>query len=134
MTFGERLKEFMGYKRMNIRAFETKCGLNNGTVYRVIKNNTSLNGDSIAAIGNTWLDLDLNWLLIGIGKMLKIDPIEDVIDLEKNSTGTNLNRFGIEAQLSRADRQIELQQEMIVILKDIIKDQKTAVKVTAPNK
>ncbi len=134
MTFGERLKEFIEHKRMNISSFENECGLKNGTAYRVIKNNTSLNGDSIAAIGNAFLDLDLNWLLIGIGKMLKIDPIKDIIALEKNTDKTKTDKFGIEAQLSRADRQIELQQEMIVILKDIIKDQKKSAQVTEPNK
>ena len=63
MSFGERIKQYITYKGISVRSFEIKSGLKNGAVYRVIKNNTSLNGESIAAIGRHWKDLNLNWLI-----------------------------------------------------------------------
>lgn len=118
MSFGARLKQYIDHKNLSIRSFELKSSLKNGTVYRVIKNNTSLNGESIAAIGKYWEDLNLNWLIVGKGEMLKSDSTNHQMkyDRERDSS--------IEAQLNRADEHIVLQKEMIIILKEIIKDQK----------
>ncbi len=126
MSFGERLKEFIDFKRMNIRSFEIKSTLKNGTIYRVVKNNTSLNGDSITAIGKKWSDLNLNWLLLGEGEMLKTGYTKNKLDKESKSTGySNDKRWDKDAQLDRALDQIELQNEMINLLKHIIEKQKT---------
>ena len=115
MSFGDRLKQYIDYKRTNIRAFELKSGLKNGTVYKVVKNNTSLNGDSIEAIGKAWNDIDLNWLILGEGNMLKT---------EASSDDNGKNDLGYKAQLTRADSQIELQNDMINLLKKIIQNHK----------
>jgi len=132
MTFGERLKEFIEYKRMNIRTFEMKSGLNNGTVYRVLKNGTSLNGDSIAIIGNRWEELNLNWLMVGRGKMLVDETTTDEKDInelpEIFDSIIKENKSGMQAQLHRADKQIELQNDMITLLKGIIEEQKKTAK------
>jgi len=98
MTFGERIKLYIKFKGISVRAFEMQSNLKNGAIYRVIKNSTSLNGDSIAAIGMVWKDLDLNWLMTGEGEML-LEP-----------------------------ETIELQKEIIANLRKVIEKQKKAAK------
>lgn len=121
MSFGERLKEYIEYKRTNVRSFEIKSGLKNGSIYRVVKNNSSLNGDSIASIGKAWNDLNLNWLILGEEEMLKLTNDDTDRSITQNFENKQNN---FEAQLHRADMQIELQNDMISLLKEMIEDQK----------
>lgn len=129
MSFGKRIKQYIDYKGLSVRSFEIKSTLKNGAIYRVIKNNTSLNGESIAALGNKWEDLNLNWLMKGEGEMLVAPSIvkEPNNAYSKNSADANEINWYKEA-LKRADDQIELQKEMIETLKIIIEKQKKAAK------
>jgi len=128
MSFGERLKKYIEFKRTNIRAFEVYSGLKNGTVYRVIKNNTTLNGESISSIAENWKDLNLNWLMTGVGEMLlNISGDAQKQDGENiKPSASKDEKWDKDALLHRADNQIQLQQEMILLLKDIIERQKKA--------
>lgn len=129
MSFGKRIKQYIDYKGLSVRSFEIKSTLKNGAIYRVIKNNTSLNGESIAALGNKWGDLNLNWLMKGEGEMLVAPSIvkEPNNEYRKGSTGSSEINWYKDA-LKRADDQIELQKEMIGTLKIIIEKQKKAAK------
>ncbi len=129
MSFGKRIKQYIDYKRLNIRSFEIKSTLKNGAIYRVVKNNTSLNGESIAALGKKWEDLNLNWLMNGVGEMLLESSLvkEPSNDYNKEQKVFNEINWYKDA-LKRADDQIELQKEMIGTLKLIIEKQKKAAK------
>ena len=125
MSFGERIKQYITYKGLSVRSFEIKSGLKNGAVYRVIKNNTSLNGESIAAIGRHWKDLNLNWLMIEEGEMLIGSSAinEPANEYNKHLKTSNELKWFKDA-LQRADSLIEQQQDLIDALKQIIESQK----------
>ena len=127
MSFGERIKQFIDYKGLSVRSFEIQCGLKNGAIYRVVKNNTSLNGDSIAALGKKWTDLNLNWLMNGAGEMLLESSIANEPGKEylKEPKTTNEIKWYKDA-LQRADDHIKLQKDMIETLNSIIESQKKA--------
>lgn len=116
MSFGNRIKQYIEYKGLNIRSFEKASNLKNGAIHRVIKNNTSLNGESIALIGKQWKELDLNWLITGDGQMLircMDDHPVDLVQPERRG-------YTCEDVLFRAEQQIRLQNELIKTLKDYI--------------
>lgn len=126
MSFGKRIKQYIDYKGLSVRSFEIKSTLKNGAIYRVIKNDTSLNGESIAALGNKWEDLNLNWLMKGDGEMLVgSSVVKEPEDQYKKDTN-EINWY--KDALKRADEQIELQKDMIETLKLIIEKQKAAAK------
>ena len=125
MSFGERIKQYIDYKRLSIRSFEIQSTLKNGAISRVVKNNTSLNGDSIATLGKKWEDLNLNWLMKGAGEMLIHSSVIQEPDQEYQSHKIPDNEIKwYKDALRRADAQIELQKEMIETLKGIIDKQK----------
>jgi hypothetical protein len=131
MSFGERIKQYIDYKQVSIRAFEIESSLKNGAVSRVVKNNTSLNGESIASIGRKWEDLNLNWLLTGEGTMLN-DALsfgEPENPYQKDPKIDNQLDWYQDA-LKRADSHIALQNELIAALKKIIKTQEKATNDT----
>ncbi|MEM9547835.1 MAG: hypothetical protein AAGA77_17765, partial [Bacteroidota bacterium] len=129
-SFGKRIKQYIDYKGLNIRSFELKSTLKNGAIHRVVKNDTSLNGESITALGETWEDLNLNWLMTGTGEMLMdpppivADPPHDYKKVRKLTEELKWHKDS----LIRADEHIALQKEMIEALKLIIEHQKTAAK------
>ena len=127
MSFGKRIKQYLDYKGLNIRSFEIKSNLKNGAIYRVVKNNTSLNGESIAALGNTWKDLNLNWLMTGVGEMLLDSAPDPGLEHTKEIPESKEATWYKDA-LMRADEQIKLQKEMIETLKLIIDRQNKAAK------
>ena len=129
MTFGQRIKKYIDYKGVSVRSFEMKSSLKNGAIYRVIKNGTSLNGDSIASVGKEWKDLNLNWLMKGEGEMLMDKPTVH----EPSSTYSPIKSSDdqiswCEDALKRADEHIALQKDLIETLKQIIAKQKKAAK------
>ena len=127
MSFGERIKQFIDYKGLSVRSFEIQSNLKNGAIYRVVKNNTSLNGDSIASLGKKWTDLNLNWLMNGVGEMLLEPSIvsEPGKEYIKESKSTNEIKWYMDA-LQRADDHIKLQKDMIETLNSIIETQRKA--------
>ena len=129
MSFGERIKQYITHTSISVRSFEIKSGLKNGAVYRVIKNNTSLNGESIAAIGRYWKNLNLNWLMIGEGEMLMDSLIinEPPNEYNKHLKITNELKWYKDA-LQRADSLAKQQQDLIDALNQIIESQKRAAK------
>lgn len=66
-----RLKQYIDYQGNSVRQFETDCGLNNGTLARMIRNNTTLTSDNLTKVLESNPDLDADWLLTGVGEMLK---------------------------------------------------------------
>ncbi|MDF1696873.1 MAG: hypothetical protein P1U56_13610 [Saprospiraceae bacterium] len=125
MSFGERIKQYIDYKGLSIRSFEIQSTLKNGAISRVVKNNTSLNGDSIATLGKKWEDLNLNWLMKGAGEMLVHSSVIQEPDQKYLSHKIPDNEVKwYKDALRRADAQIELQKEMIETLKGIIDKQK----------
>lgn len=69
----DRLKQFIDYKEVSIRAFEIHCGFSNGSIHTQVKNNKAITSDRLEIILNTFGELDANWLLAGTANMLKAD-------------------------------------------------------------
>lgn len=69
-TVKERLKEFIEYKGISIRSFESTCGLSYGYVGNMRQ---SIQPDKVTKIAHCFPDLNTGWLLSGEGEMLKTD-------------------------------------------------------------
>ncbi len=67
-TVSERLKSFVAYKGMSIRAFERSCNLSNGYVNGI---ETTIMPHKLSSIRLQYPELNTEWLLYGEGDMLK---------------------------------------------------------------
>ncbi len=63
----DRLYKFLEFKKLRASAFERKCGLSNGFCSKISENITE---GSLLLIGNSFPDLNLDWLKTGEGEML----------------------------------------------------------------
>lgn len=67
-TVKERLKSFIEYKQMSVRAFESACGLSYGFVGNM---RNSMQPDKIMKIVHCFPELNPGWVMTGEGEMLR---------------------------------------------------------------
>lgn len=71
--FATRLKEYIEYQRLSVRAFEQECLISQGTLSRAITKGKTVNSDQLERIAKRWPDLNTDWLLTGDGEMLRTE-------------------------------------------------------------
>ena len=69
-TVKERLICFINYLGISVRKFELECGLKNSYVNNIRK---TITDDKLKLISDRYSELNLSWLILGQGKMLKED-------------------------------------------------------------
>lgn len=73
MTVKERISEFIKFKNISNRGFESRCGLSNGYL-RQLRNSPTV--DKIEIIISAFPELNKEWLMTGEGEMLKSSATE----------------------------------------------------------
>lgn len=67
----ERLNEYIAFKGYSMKAFEESVGMSNGALGTTIKNGQGIRSDKLENILTVHKDLSAEWLLRGIGSMIK---------------------------------------------------------------
>jgi hypothetical protein len=80
----ERIALFIHFKKITPHAFEQKIDLSNGYFSKQLKHLGSVGSDILIRIHHAYSDLDILWVLLGEGQMLKqaeqeSQQIDDVI-------------------------------------------------------
>lgn len=65
-----RIKEFIDFKGISFSEFEISLGVSRGLFSRALKNGTSVGSDKIEKIHSIYPELNIGWLMTGIGSML----------------------------------------------------------------
>lgn len=88
----DRVNDYIQYKGMSIRAFESEAGINYSTISAAIKRGKELNTATLLKIIDTYDDIDTDWLMKGEGDMIKSEDSEskDLSDSPSNSLPDNL--------------------------------------------
>lgn len=74
-TVKERLKSFIKFKGISVRAFESTCGFSYGFVANM---RNSMQPDKVMRIAQYFPELNSGWLLAGEGEMLRSAEKNDV--------------------------------------------------------
>lgn len=70
----KRLQEFLEYKSISVFAFEKRIGLTNNSIRKKITSGRSNMGtETLTAILETYPELSADWLILGVGNMLRDD-------------------------------------------------------------
>jgi hypothetical protein len=80
----ERIALFIHFKKITPHAFEQKIDLSNGYFSKQLKHLGSVGSDILIRIHHAYSDLDILWVLLGEGQMLKqaeqeSQQIDDII-------------------------------------------------------
>lgn len=98
MGVKDRVKAYCKAQNTTVTAFETSIGVSNGYVNSISK---SIGIDKVATILEKYPNLNLEWLLTGIGSMLKSNSIPEV-----------LPDASLQFSHSKGTKKIENQQEL----------------------
>lgn len=73
----KRVKEYVLYKGIRIDQFEQSCNLSNGYVNQIKR---SIGEEKLKAISRRFPDLNISWILTGIGNMIQNQDTKDIND------------------------------------------------------
>lgn len=79
----DRLIQFIKYAGLSARQFDLSIGAANGYTLRMQKNNASIGSDVLENILKVYPQLNVVWLLTGVGEMLKEDEEELILDFDE---------------------------------------------------
>jgi hypothetical protein len=74
IAFGDRLREYLAYKNRNYNEISAIIGISGGFLSDVLSGRSSLSQESLISLITNFSDLNPEWLLIGVGEMLKQPP------------------------------------------------------------
>ncbi len=66
----ERLRQFIEYLGLTTRQFEQKISASDGQIAKLLRQNTTIQSNTIAKIKESFPKLSLDWLVSGRGEML----------------------------------------------------------------
>lgn len=104
-TLPDRLQQIATYSQLSVRALAVKCGLKQQTLDKHVKGLAEPSATTLTAIASAFPEISTDWLLLGIGSMLRtankdterldtlvdtITTLQEVINI-KNDTIAALN-------------------------------------------
>lgn len=118
-TFKSRLTDFVKiYCKMGQNSFEKHCGMPNGTINAI---RDGISTKTLAKIMIAYPELNLDWLILGEGEMLKNSPIltqnENDEDLPIQSDKTHQN-----SNLAPNQGELEFLRSLVLSQQEIIKN------------
>lgn len=108
-----RLKQYLNYKNISVRAFEMKCGFSNGSFGSQLKNGKTIGVDRLEKILHEFADINIEWLLTGRGPMLR-NTSEPEEPAEKQSCVDE----GLKNDTVTVARLLEIVKEQVDIIKE----------------
>lgn len=73
----QRIKHYIDFKGIKVSVFERQIGMSNGSFASQLKNNKTIGVDKLENILKKYTDINLEWLLTGVGSMLKLDEFKE---------------------------------------------------------
>lgn len=67
----DRLKKVIDYYKITPTNFSQKIGVSEGTIRKLLTQNTALRSDTLEKISQNFTDIDIDWLITGRGGMLR---------------------------------------------------------------
>lgn len=108
-TVKERLKSFIDYKKISVRAFEAACGLSYGFVGNM---RNSMQPDKLMKIVHCFPELNPGWIMTGDGDMLRPNYTQKVYGGEKITQTGDIND-GISSVLIQAMSEISEMRKLL---------------------
>lgn len=81
-----RLKEIIDYYNISVNEFSQKISLSEGTIRKILKENTSIGSGNLAKIYEIFPELNLDWLITGRGSMFYSQNREQITPSESSDT------------------------------------------------
>lgn len=102
-----RLKEYIDYKELSLRAFEASIGFSNGALTSQLKPGKTIGVDKLENILRVYEELSPDWLLTGKGAMLRDKQSESEQKLNEIYEYLKRHTLQLEGKLEDTQKQIQ---------------------------
>lgn len=132
-----RLIEFLKFKSISQKAFAQSVGVSAGFVNAI---RVSIQPKTLEKISNVYPDLNITWLLTGVGPMLLDGAPPAQVSSVSNSAvamhGTAINTVTTESSnsASRDSQELQLAQQKIEALEKLLNEKERLIKVLLDKK
>lgn len=110
-TVKDRVRQFIKYKGLRMKDFESACGLSSGYVTSMRK---GFGDEKLSNVLTAYPDLNRDWLLYGEGKMIR-DSLEDppqVVHVNQNMNGILV--YDIDATCGKQSRDMDFTDDVVI--------------------
>lgn len=126
-----RLVEFLKFKSISQKAFAQNVGLSSGFVNAI---RVSIQPKTLAKISNVYPDLNITWLLTGVGPMLldvspptSVSSVNSAVAMHGNAINT-ITADSADTE-STASQELKLAQQKIEALEKLLDEKERLIKV-----
>ena len=140
MDISKRLKNFLYFKQIKVSNFESQIGFSNGYVNSITR---SIGNHKLAKIVERFPELNIEWLLVGKGSMLKSSAPDSAVVNEPetpyNYTVSKLDQaqekiIALQEKLIEArDKFLDKDKKLFELQNDFIASQKKILELTNEN-
>lgn len=96
-TIGKRLKYYMKIKDTSVNEMAERTGIPQPSIYRILNSDSGLNSSTLASIINMYPELNIKWLVTGIGNYMNEDII--VNNVQENYVPYNNDNTELKSQV-----------------------------------
>lgn len=110
-TVKDRIRQFIKYKGLRMKDFESACDLSSGYVTSMRK---GFGDEKLSNVLTAYPDLNRDWLLYGEGKMIR-DSLEDppqVVHVNQNMNGILV--YDIDATCGKQSRDMDFTDDIVI--------------------
>lgn len=100
MGIQERFNEFITYKKLSRRKFQSSIGVSNSYIRNIVNN---VGEDVLNRISDVYPDLNKNWLLTGDGEMLNPTYSNNRVTMNGNENVSNIGGQHISISLPKME-------------------------------
>lgn len=115
MTIVERLQETLRYSNLSVRALAIKCSLKQQTLDKHIKGISEPSANTLMGIAAAFPEISTDWLLLGVGSMLRADKESERISSLIDTIAT------LQEAINAKSETIAMQKERIAQLENQLK-------------
>lgn len=111
-----RIKQYIDYKGLSLRAFEASIGISNGAFTSQLKPGKTIGVDRLENILRIYEDLNPDWALTGKGTMLRSESAsKETSDVSENASKSN------QKALERLEELYEVNKKYTQLLEEKLK-------------
>lgn len=96
-TIGKRLKYYMKIKDTSVNEMAERTGIPQPSIYRILNSDSGLNSSTLASIINMYPELNIKWLVTGIGNYMNEDIV--VNNVQENYVPYNNDNTELKSQV-----------------------------------
>lgn len=114
-SMSQRLLEFILYKGFSVHKFSNIINVSNSYLNKAVRDNISIGSDKIMKIGETFPDLNIEWLLMGRGEMIKKENKESATTSNNDTVNRNKSSQSIK------------EKDLCAFLKELLSEERKTV-------